>query len=103
MGKNLRVRELKRKNLPYGRFNWIIKINREAANISLQTTNSSDHQNLRKILQNAGSYGSRFTYSKNWCGRKVWDQLYLVNSSDVFLLKLCYPNLIHKIYKIAKS
>jgi hypothetical protein len=100
MSKKLKVRTLKRKKLPFGKYTWIVSIQQEDNWIRLREANGLKIAPIRQTLENAGTGSWRFMYSRNYRNNKVYQRIYLTNAMDVAMIKLCTAELIRKIYKI---
>jgi hypothetical protein len=100
MSKKLKVRSLKLKKLPYGKYTWMIAIEQEDYWTRISEANGLKIAPIRRTLENAGTGLWRFTYKLNYRKNRVYQKIYLTNPMDVAMIKLCTAELIRKIYKI---
>jgi hypothetical protein len=86
--------------LPYGKYTWIVSIEQENEWLRMREANGLKIAPIRRTLENAGTGLWRFSYKLNYKRNKVYQKIYLTNSMDVAMIKLCTAELIRKIYKI---
>jgi hypothetical protein len=94
-----KLRPLKRKNKPYGRFDYIVHLHRKSNIAKWSATNASEFEKIRELA--ASFQGEhRFRFVKNHNNRRVYTHIYLSNAMDLAMLKLIFSDSIHKIYKV---
>lgn len=100
-----KIRVLKRKNLPKGKFNYIVDFklrDRPAGFRSAKhmTPPMPEQADIITLLESTarGKWGAVF--DKNSKGFSRLTTLYFMLEHDLMLLKLCYPALVWKIFKI---
>ena len=103
MSKKLKIRPLKLAKLPYGKYTWMITIAQDGTFVHAREANGLKILPIRQILENAGTGSWRFSYVLNYRKNKVYQRIYLTNSMDVAMIKMCNSDLIRKIYKIELS
>lgn len=99
MSKKLKIRTLKRNNLPFGKYRFVLKIERRHKHANRARPNAGEMVHLRQMLRDSGS-DFRMEYDTNYKGRRIYTSLYLVNPMDVAMVKLVHQSKLRKIYKI---
>lgn len=99
MSKKLKIRTVKRNNLPFGKYNFILKIERKHKKADRARPNAGELVHLRQMLRDSGA-DFRMEYDTNFRGRRIYTTLYLVNPMDVAMVKLVHQSKLRKIYKV---
>lgn len=101
MSKKLKIRTLKRKKFPYGKFKYIVALKRFGRNPNHYCKpNGGMIEEMRSTLGGVCQGGFRFDYQENSRGQRVYTYLYLENPMDLAMLKLCHHDKMFKIYKV---
>lgn len=96
----LSLKTLTRKRLPYGRFNFVVLLTREARHYIHADSNAGAVESMRDMLRTTCVGQYRLDHKLNWNKRRVYTHLYLTNPMDLAMIKLVHSEKLHKIYKI---
>lgn len=99
----LSPKKLKRKNLPYGKYTYMVTFRRTTHNTYHCANNIKEIEEIRRLLRSASTGIFRFEYKKNRRKKKVYTHLLLTSAMDLALIKLVHSEKMHKIYKIEVS
>jgi hypothetical protein len=99
----LKIRTRERKNLPYGKYRYVIELPRTSRRVCNALTNASQLEEVRDFLKTAAKGRYRLVWQKNNYGRRVYTQLLLEESMDVFILKMTFHSKFRKLYEIKLS
>jgi CCR4-NOT transcriptional regulation complex NOT5 subunit len=99
MSKKLKVRTVKRNNLPYGKFNYILTLNLRNQRASSNRSNAHEMVDVRRLLKDTCK-DFKMIFCLNHKKRRVYTTIYLVNPMDVAMVKLVHQEKIRKIYKV---
>lgn len=96
----LSLKTLKRNNLPYGKYTFMVLLTREMIGISHCQSNASDIEKMRDLLRTTCKSAYRLDWKPNYSKRRVYTKLYLCNAMDLAMVKLVHADKLYKIYKI---
>lgn len=96
----LKLRTVKMKKYPHGRYKFKILLKRNLRQIHYCTTNAPECVEIKNFLFRSSSGQSLFVYTNNARKKQIFTELYLTDLMDVTLLKLTHADKLHKIYKI---
>lgn len=99
MGK-LSLRQVERKNYPYGKFKYIVLLNRESRRIWRCPSNASMVEQIRSLLKTTINGSYKLVHDYNYRSRRVYTHLYLTEPMDLAMLKLVHGDKLFKIYKV---
>lgn len=99
MSKKLKIRTVKRNNLPYGKFNYILTLNLKNQRANTNRSNAHEMVDVRRLLRDA-CQDYKMIYCLNGKRRRVYTTIYLINPMDVAMMKLVHQYKIRKIYKV---
>jgi len=96
----LSLKTLERKNLPYGKFKFMVLFKREAHRVWRCDSNAGLIEEMRGMLRTTCRGSFKLVYEVNSRGRRVYTHLYLTEAMDLALIKLTHSEKMFKIYKI---
>lgn len=96
----LRLKTLERKNLPFGKYKFVVHLKRDAHKTWRSFSNAGMVEEIRGLLRTTCKGLFKLDYSLNSRGRRVYTQLYLTEPMDLAMLKLVHSDKLFKIYKI---
>ena len=96
----LSLKTLERKNLPYGKFKFIVLLKREAHRTWRSDSNAGAIEAMRGLLRTTCKGKFKLLYDNNSRGRRVYTELLLTEAMDLAMVKLVHSEKLHKIYKV---
>lgn len=96
----LSLKTVERKNLPYGKFKFIVLIKREAHRVWRCDSNAGAMEQMRGLLRTTCKGAFKLVHGNNSRGRRVYTHLYLTEPMDLAMLKLVHSDKLFKIYKV---
>lgn len=96
----LSMKTLARKNLPFGKFKFMVLLARDQIRTHYCLSNASKIEELRNLLRTTCKGHYRLDWDTNNRGKRVYTHLYLTEPMDLAMVKLVHQNKLHKIYKI---
>jgi hypothetical protein len=97
----LSLKTVERKNLPWGRFRYIVLLKREAHRVWRCPSNAGAVEGIRTLLRTTCVGGHKLVHEKNNKNRRVYTALYLTEAMDLALIKLTHADDLHKIYRVS--
>lgn len=96
----LSLKTVRRKNLPYGKFSFVVCFKRDSHQVWHCPTNAGEIEPMRNLLRDGAIGSYKFLFETNRREKRVYTHLYLTNAMDLALIKLVFSDKLHKIYKI---
>ena len=96
----LSLKIVERKNLPYGRFKFIVLIKRETHQTWRCDSNAGLVEEMRGLLNTTCKGRYKLKHENNSRGRRVYTRLYLTEAMDLAMIKLVHADVLHKIYRV---
>ena len=97
MSKSLKLRKLKRKHLPYGKFHYQLILN--SGKMSNRRYNPRENLHECKEICDLLDRSGRGKYRKNCDEERCYD-IFLTDVIDLTLVKMCFGAYLVKIYEI---
>lgn len=98
MSKSLRLRVLPMKHLPYGKFNYIVtleKFPKDARQGISGKRSEMEAGEIRSLLEKSSS-GPWKIIARNG----IYEKVLLSEVSDLMMVKMCYAKYIRRIYRV---
>lgn len=100
MSKKLHLRQLRRKSLYKGRFNYVLCLKRSHWNVRHAVSNRKDIVGIRTWLRSACHGHYLVEKVKNRRREDIYTKIYLHRPMDVAMIKLTYSDTLWRIYEI---
>jgi hypothetical protein len=96
----LSIKTLERKSLPYGKFKFMVLLERDMVQTFYCPSNASQVEELRTLLRTTCKGHYRLDFVLNSKKKRVYTHLYLMEAMDLAMIKLVHLNKLFKLYRI---